>query len=504
MSEEFDFIQQPEPLSLNEQLTEAVAGDDWASIDQLLKQGADVNYMAENGATPLIVAVLMNNPNVVRHLIEKGADVNKIGLDDSTALDLANLLFTLEKSGANDPEKLRLIQECRHILLDHDARTKQSIRGYAPKEIETEPVIEDVESLINVASSQNMNRLSNYCTRFGMSENASLKLLDRAVGEGWTKVIKFLAKRGVSLDEKDENGDTPLIKAARMGHLDVCECLLVEGANPDAVNKQNKSAFEVAIEADQGEVVAFFVDNEKTKLAFVNTEQLLNSAIEHGRFYVATELIEKEQFDKTLVLMQVLDSHHDVIYKKDKPVDMEKAHKARTRLAHWLINKGADLNVTDVEGNTPLMRAYQYGYHVLSMPMLERGADVNVQNVEGVTPLMLSVLSKTEDATFEMIAKGADPLKTTKTGWTALMLAGEAGQIDMFQYLIRNGAEQDLTKGTGGRAITLLAENLSSADEETASKILIFLREQEKKAKDAKRQKRFGFLRRLTLRGSKE
>ena len=504
MTDEFDFIQHQEPLSLNEQLNEAIASDDWASIDRLLEEGADVNYMADTGATPLIVAVLMNNPNIVRHLIEKGADVNKIGLDDSTALDLATLLFTLEKSGSNDASKLKLIQECRYILLDHGAKTKQSIRGYAPKAIEPEPVIEDVEGLISVASTQNMNRLSNYCTRFGMSEEASYKLLDRALGEGWTKVVKFLAKRGVSLDEKDENGDTPLIKAARMGHWEVCECLLDEGANPDAVNKQNKSAFEVAIEADQGEVVAFFVDHEKTRLAFVNSEQLLHSAIEHGRFYVATELIEKEQFDKTLVLMQVLDSHHDVIYQKDKPTDMEKAHKARTRLAHWLINKGADLNATDVEGNTPLMRAYQYGHQVLAMPMLERGADVNVQNVEGVTPLMLSVLSKTDDATFEMIARGADPLKTTKTGWSALMLAGETGQIDMFQYLIRNGAEQDLTKGTGGRAIALLAENLSTADEETVSKILVFLREQEKKVKEEKRQKRFGFFKRLSPRGSKE
>ena len=502
MQSEFDIIQ-PQELSLNDKLAEAVADGDIKKINTLLKKGADINYVPENGATPLDIAVLMNYPDVVKHLITKGADLNKIAFDGGTALDLANQLFILEKQGGNDKEKLRLIQECRYHLLEAGARTAQSINGYLPTKEETpSQEVEDYASLSAVARTGNMVRLDNYCLRYGLSQKSAVRLLNESVGEGWTRVISFLAKRGLSLDGQDENGDTPLIKAARLGHKEVCETLLNEGANPEVVNNQQHSAFEVAIKEDQGEVVTLFLQNEKTNLAFIDKEHLLKSAIEHGRFYLAVELIENEGFDKTDVLFETLKPHHEVAYQKDKP-DMDKAHKARTRLAQWLINKGADLSATDEDGNTPLMVAYQYGHQALAMPMIQRGADVNIQNNNGVTPLMLSVLTRTDDATEEMLLKGADPLKKTVNGWTALMLAGESGHIDMFKYLINHGAEQDLTTGTGGRAMTFLAENLSSASEETAAKILSFLREREAKLRQEKRKNRFSLIRKLAGKGPK-
>ncbi|NBO72605.1 ankyrin repeat domain-containing protein, partial [bacterium] len=74
---------------LNEQLLEAVTSweqDDWDMIEDLIKDGADVNAKDKNGATALMLATKNLFVAVIRKLCELGADVNIKDKNGNTAM----------------------------------------------------------------------------------------------------------------------------------------------------------------------------------------------------------------------------------------------------------------------------------------------------------------------------------------------------------------------------------------------------------------------------------
>ena len=67
--------------------------------------------------------------------------------------------------------------------------------------------------------------------------------LFRAAGEtDDASVVRELLKQGASIEARDEDGDTPLILAARRGRLSVTRVLLSEGARVDATNLDGDTA----------------------------------------------------------------------------------------------------------------------------------------------------------------------------------------------------------------------------------------------------------------------
>ncbi len=101
-----------------------------------------------------------------------------------------------------------------------------------------------------------------------------------------------------------------------------------------------------------------------------------------------------------------------------------------------LIQQGANINVTDNQGRTPIMVA-TYGNDVKTAKVLiDAGADVNIQDGMKNNPFLyagaegyLEILKLTIDA-------GADPTLTNRYGGTALIPAAEHGYIDVIKELL--------------------------------------------------------------------
>ena len=92
---------------LDEQLLEAVANDNNAEVERLIKAGANLDAQDINGNTALHLAVLDNNSNIIIKLLKEGADVNAKDINGSTALHLAaksghiEAVNKLKEAGAN-------------------------------------------------------------------------------------------------------------------------------------------------------------------------------------------------------------------------------------------------------------------------------------------------------------------------------------------------------------------------------------------------------------------
>jgi ankyrin repeat protein len=73
----------------NQELMEAAKSGNLDEVCRLVEAGTDVNFPAEHGLRPLLLATFYDHADVVRYLLAQGADVNYAGFSEGTALMFA-------------------------------------------------------------------------------------------------------------------------------------------------------------------------------------------------------------------------------------------------------------------------------------------------------------------------------------------------------------------------------------------------------------------------------
>jgi ankyrin repeat protein len=82
-----------------------------------------------------------------------------------------------------------------------------------------------------------------------------------AVRQGKPDTVKaLLAARDTDVNATDENGDTPLIEAARLGHDDIARALLAAGADYKLRDRSGKTPLMLAVLGGHDEVVHVLKD----------------------------------------------------------------------------------------------------------------------------------------------------------------------------------------------------------------------------------------------------
>jgi hypothetical protein len=81
-----------------------------------------------------------------------------------------------------------------------------------------------------------------------------------AADHGYVGALKVtLKKRGVDINTRDKNGDTPLILAVRENNFDVCEVLIESGADVFAKNNNGVDALYLASNPKRAGIAALLV-----------------------------------------------------------------------------------------------------------------------------------------------------------------------------------------------------------------------------------------------------
>lgn len=105
-----------------------------------------------------------------------------------------------------------------------------------------------------------------------------------------------------------------------------------------------------------------------------------------------------------------------------------------------LLERGAEVNVTNNAGATPLIRA-TFDYDKLHL-LLHHGADVNSRSALGNSALMLAARpANSHRAVGLLLSHGADAGATNKWGATALMAAAAGGDNASVRMLLKHGAD---------------------------------------------------------------
>jgi ankyrin repeat protein len=101
-----------------------------------------------------------------------------------------------------------------------------------------------------------------------------------------------------------------------------------------------------------------------------------------------------------------------------------------------LVERGAVVDCSDREGNTPLILACEVSKSDVGEYLVERGASVNLRRKDGLTALMMAVLHEGSIRMIKaLLANGADVTSVTHRGETALTMAMRSGRQEVVELL---------------------------------------------------------------------
>lgn len=114
-----------------------------------------------------------------------------------------------------------------------------------------------------------------------------------------------------------------------------------------------------------------------------------------------------------------------------------------------LDSDAGQLEIRDLDGNTPLVRVGFLGNLALTKELLKRGADVNAKNDIGYTALHFAAQEGHAAVAKLLLAKGAEVDALDVNGNTPLSNAVYNEKLDVVRLLLDAGADADLQNEHG-------------------------------------------------------
>ncbi len=198
------------------------------------------------------------------------------------------------------------------------------------------------------------------------SENE--KLFMKSAKDNDTLALKDMIATGIDLETKDGKQRTPLMLAVYEKHIAASRILIEAGADVNALDDMRNSPFLYAGASGQLEIVKLGISHN-ANYHVVNRYggTALIPAAEKGHVEVVALLANTENYPidhvNTLGWTALLEA---VILSDGGPVHQH--------IVQLLIDAGADVNIADNDGISPLVHARKRGFNKIEQALLAAGA----------------------------------------------------------------------------------------------------------------------------------
>lgn len=323
------------------------------------------NFWDLSRANLLILASMLGDMRALQALIDLGADVNASNEYGKTALFSARhekLAQLLIDSGA----LIDIKDSCGYTPLLHGA------------------LVGNIK-LLTVLHAFN-DDLSIY-------DGCGRTALMLAAQGGHAEVIKFLLSNGASIDAKDHFGQTAFMLALENDHLDVVNLLFASNSDVDKSALLDINA--LLIDCCQNQFCKINPDfflraGADINRRSVNGHTLLMRAVGSGNIEMVTWLLlngsnvnDRDNFTRTALIQAIC----------SRTIDK----KAQKEIIEILLDNGAHVGDSDINGYTPLMvAAYDGNIKIIKLLLYLSDDDcrINAQNNFGQTALMIAIISR--------------------------------------------------------------------------------------------------------------
>ena len=438
------------------EVAEAAMRGDRAAVRAALARNADVNAPQVDGSTALHWAAEHEDVEMADILLEAGARVAVRTREGVTPLQLAAtngsapMLGRLLRAGADPNAALTPAGDTALMLAARTGRA-DAIRAL----LESGANVNATETWggttpLMWAVSGGHTDAARLLIAAGADVNAQSYYVAAANGRGFEGRTPVANRTESKVEEFASGWLTPLMFAAREGHLGLARILVAAGADVDTVGGDGKTALALAIFNGNYEVASFLVDN-KADVNKADAQRFtpLFWAVDRRNMETAPNFPWRVTADPMPLIRKLLDAG------ADPSALVNNTPRARMR-------EGSPRIVFA----TPLMRAAFSGDLELCTLLLDYGADPATISRDGETMVEAAAglgfiqgytKGKPPAERLEVVKLfvrlGADVNQADDYGITPLMVAGNMGDTKIIQYLVDEGADlgaYDLGKKNDG------------------------------------------------------
>jgi ankyrin repeat protein len=222
--------------------------------------------------------------------------------------------------------------------------------------------------------------------------------------------VKSLLSSGVDPNTWNQQGEPAIFAAAIMGNNEILQILIAAGARVDERSKAGDTAMLlVVLQGHRPDIV----------------ETLLS---------LGADANATDGYTKTTPLMQAARG----------------TGPTHTTMIQTLLAHGAQVNIADIVGETPLILALQQNNEASARLLLAAGADVGASDRRGMTPLIAAAQGGGSGAIIStLLGAGAVRDARMDDGGTALSWAAFYGNVPALQVLLTAGSDPN-AKAKGG------------------------------------------------------
>lgn len=417
-------------------LHEASRYKNYDVVKFLLENGAGIEEESRIGKTPLFYAVESGAFEIVKLLLEKGACI-------TSDVDF----YTRLKKWSIDPKIIKLVEQYRiteqntKLLLDalKAKDHKLFIQTISKNKID---IKEFIKNIVKNVLDEELNYLFENILSPLYVKSINITDLITELSKN-PNAIKILLKHGVSVDSVDKHGNSLLMLSVMNANTDLAKILLSCGANINIINTKGEKALSIASKFTCSEMHDLISEHSKTLYSFTPYDILIKKLQDEGGDPYIYAFIKKDidfaayliqkKLDPSLAFMHAV--RHNLVYEvnwllkngvnPDIVIDNSippffyavnknniilaqlllhygvninitkngcnaMCYAASPETVKWLLKKGIEIDSTDNDGNTVLMKCIALGKIEMVKVLLEHGANLFITNKVGKTALNLA------------------------------------------------------------------------------------------------------------------